>query len=152
MKNDIAKNTSSLCPSNTRPEREGSVVFGVVGGTVEAPRVAYLKEPQPVTDEILALSGPVTPTEVFRFAAPCSQSRCQHFDGTDCRLVKRIVGMLPTVVDALPACQLRPNCRWWQQEGKAACLRCPQIVTKTYNPSEKLRQVATPTSCRKAVM
>ena len=146
MKQVVATNVSSLCPSTTHPETEGSVVFGVVGGTVESPRLAYLREPQPVTDELLALSGSVSPTEVFRFAAPCARSGCQHFDGTDCRLAKRIVSMLPTVVDVLPACQLRSNCRWWQQEGKAACLRCPQIVTKTYNPPEKLRQVATPTS------
>lgn len=146
MKQVVVTNASSLCPSTTHPEKEGSVVFGVVGGTVESPRLAYLREPQPVTDELLALSGPVTPTEVFRFAAPCARSGCQHFDGTDCRLAKRIVTMLPTVVDVLPACQLRSNCRWWQQEGKSACLRCPQILTKTYHPSEKLRQVATPTS------
>jgi hypothetical protein len=73
-------------------------------------------------------------------------SDCRHFDGTDCRLAQRIVSMLPTVVDILPVCPLRSNCRWWQQEGKAACLRCPQVVTKTYHPSEQLRQVATPTN------
>ena len=99
-----------------------------------------------MTDELLAVSGSVTPTEVFRFAAPCAGSGCRHFDGTDCRLAQRIVSMLPTVVDVLPACPLRSNCRWWQQEGKAACLRCPQVVTKTYHPSEQLRQVATPTN------
>jgi hypothetical protein len=146
MKQVVATNASSLCPSTTHPEKEGSIVFGVVGGTVESPRLAYLREPQQVTDELLALSGPVTPTEIFRFAAPCARSGCQHFDGTDCRLAQRIVNRLPTVVDVLPACQLRSNCRWWQQEGKSACLRCPQIVTKTYHPSEKLRQVTTPTS------
>jgi hypothetical protein len=146
MKQVVATNASLLCPSTTRPEKEGSVVFAVVGGTVESPRLAYLREPQPVTAELLALSGSITPTEVFRFAAPCARSGCQHFDGADCRLAQRIVSMLPTVVDVLPACQLRSNCRWWKQEGKSACLRCPQIVTKTYHPSEKLRQVTTPTS------
>lgn len=118
----------------------------MVGGTVESPGLAYLREPQPVTDELLAVSGSIAPTEVFRFAAPCAGSGCQHFDGTDCRLVQRIVNMLPTVVDVLPACQLRSNCRWWKQEGKAACLRCPQVVTKTYSPSDTQRQVASPTN------
>ena len=146
MKPIISTNASPLCPSTTHPEQGESVVFGVVGGTVESPRLAYLREPQPVTDDLLAVSGSVGPTEIFRFAAPCAASGCQHFDGTDCRLVQRIVGMLPTVVDVLPACQLRSNCRWWQQEGKAACLRCPQIVTKTYHPSDTQRQVATPTN------
>lgn len=145
MKPIIPTNASPLCPSTTHPEQGESVVFGVVGGTVESPRLAYLREPQPVTDELLAVSGSVAPTEVFRFAAPCAGSGCRHFDGTDCRLAQRIVSMLPTVVDILPVCPLRSSCRWWQQEGKAACLRCPQVVTKTYHPSEQLRQVATPT-------
>ncbi|HEY9608887.1 MAG TPA: nitrogen fixation protein [Allocoleopsis sp.] len=146
MKPIIPTNASPLCPSTTHPEQRESVVFGVVGGTVESPRLAYLREPQPVTDELLAVSGSVAPTEVFRFAAPCAGSGCKHFDGTDCRLIQRIVNVLPTVVDVLPACQLRSSCRWWQQEGKAACLRCPQVVTKTYNPSDTLRQVASPSN------
>ena len=41
----------------------------------------------------------------------------------------RIVQQLPTVVETLPACQIRSSCRWWLQEGKAACYRCPQMVT-----------------------
>jgi len=77
------------CPS-AQPEMAGSVVLGVVGGTVDEPRVAYLAEPPPVTDELLALSGPVKPTEIFRFAAPCTGNACQHFDGSNCRLATRI--------------------------------------------------------------
>jgi len=133
----------SLCPS-AQPEMVGSVVLGVVGGTVNEPRVAYLSEPLPVTDELLALSSPVKPTEIFRFAAPCEGNACQHFDGSNCRLATRIVQLLPAVVEVLPPCRLRPNCRWWQQEGKAACVRCPQIVTQIYHPSEQQRQAANP--------
>ncbi len=143
MKQNTATNAPPLCPS-AKPKMEGSVVFGVVGGTVEEPCLAHLVEPQPVTDELLALSGSVTPTEIFRFAAPCAGSACQHFDGSNCRLATKIVQLLPEVVAGLPPCRLRPNCHWWQQEGKAACMRCPQIVTETYHPSEQLRQAATP--------
>jgi hypothetical protein len=132
-----------LCPS-TRPEMEGSAVFGVVGGTGTQPRVAYLLDLQPVTAEILALAQPAEPTEVFRFASPCAGGACKHFDGSNCRLATRIVQMLPRVVERLPPCHIRPNCRWWQQEGKAACARCPQIVSEVYGPSELLHQVADP--------
>lgn len=142
MKN-TATDAPPLCPS-AKPEMEGSVVFGVVGGTVEEPRLAHLVELQPVTDELLALSGPVAPTEIFRFAAPCAGSACQHFDGSNCRLATKIVQLLPEVVAGLPPCRLRPNCRWWQQEGKAACMRCPQVVTENYHASEQLRQAANP--------
>lgn len=134
-----------LCPS-AQADMEGSVVFGIVGGTVEEPRLIHLKKPQPVTEELLALAAPVEPTEVFRFAAPCVAKGCQHFDGSKCRLVERTVKLLDEVVESLPPCHLRPNCRWWQQEGKAACLRCPQVVTQTYHPSEQLRKAADPTT------
>jgi hypothetical protein len=144
MKDITANRTTPLCPS-ARPESADSKVFGVVTGTVEKPRVTYLNERQPVTDELMALCNPVTPTEVFRIAAPCASNGCQHFDGTDCRLAKRIVQHLPGVAEELPPCPIRQDCRWWQQEGKTACMRCPQVVTDNYNPSEQIRQVGTPT-------
>lgn len=143
METTTPMSSQPLCPS-AQPEMEGSVVLGVVGGTVEEPRLGYLAEPLLATKEILALAGPVKPTEVFRFAAPCAGTACQHFDGTDCRLVTKIVQMVLPAVEILPACQLRPHCRWWQQEGKAACFCCPQIVTENYQPSRQLRRAADP--------
>ena len=134
---------SPLCPS-ARPEMEGSVIFGVIVGTAEEPRLAHLIEPRSVTDDLLASAEPVAPTEVFRFAAACAGNNCQHFDGSQCRLASRIVEKLSTVSEELPPCSIRSSCRWWQQEGKEACTRCPQIVTDTYFPSDRLRQAADP--------
>lgn len=145
MKHVNAMETTSLCPS-AQPKMADSVVFGIIQGTVAEPRLSHLAEPRLVTDELLALASPVKPTEVFRFAAPCASNSCQHFDGVDCLLAKRIVELLPVAEEMLPPCRLRANCRWWQQEGKAACLRCPQIVTETYHPSELLNQAADPTN------
>lgn len=145
MKDISATSSTSLCPS-AQPGMRDSCVFGIVGGTAEEPRLDYLAEPQRITDELLALAHPVQPTEIFRFAAPCAGSTCHHFDGSNCRLVTRIVQLLPTVVEKIPPCSLRSKCRWWQQEGKEACKRCPQVVTITYNPSEQLLQVANPSS------
>jgi hypothetical protein len=143
VEKEIPPGLPPRCPS-ARPDMEGSTILGVVGGTSDQPRLAYLAEPRPPTDEVLALSLPVLPTSVMRFGAPCAGHGCRHFDGVDCRLATRIVGMLPAVVDALPACHLRPDCRWWQQEGKAACLRCPQVVTDAINPSELYLRVSDP--------
>lgn len=134
------------CPS-ARPDMPGSSVLGVVQGTVERPQVAFLDQTLPATPEVLALSGPVSPTEVFRFAAPCAGKGCQHFDGTDCRLATRIVERLPEAVDLLPECAIRPACRWWLQEGEAACRRCPLVVTESYGTAdiaEPLRIAADP--------
>jgi len=132
-----------LCPS-AQPEMANSVVFGIVGGTATEPRVGYLVEPQPTTAEMLELAKPAEPTEVFRFAAPCAGHSCRHYDGSRCRLASRTVQQLGTVVDSLPPCRIRPQCRWWLQEGKSACLRCPQITTKDYAPSEAGRVAADP--------
>jgi hypothetical protein len=119
-------------------------VFGVIGGTAAEPRLAYLDEPAPATGDLLALAGEVQPTEVFRMAAPCVESKCTHFDGRNCGLATRIVQILPAVVDALPHCVIRKDCRWFQQEGKSACTRCPQVVTLNCAASEEMVQAATP--------
>ncbi len=132
-----------FCPS-AQPGQEGAFAFGVVGGKVGERRVGYLEGRVPVSDELLAMSGSVKPTEVFRFGAACEGSRCSHYDGSDCRLVTKIVQLMPAVSKALPACQLRPDCRWWQQEGKKACFRCPAVVTDCYNPTEGQKLAADP--------
>ena len=138
-----ARKTSetTLCPSS-QPDKDNALVFGVVGGTVESPKIDYLKRSQPV-DEIVPPSA-VKPTEMLRIASDCYEKGCLHFDGADCRLAARIVEQLPTVTDTLPAYQIRSSCRWWQQKGKSACLRCLQVVTENYYASSLFEQVANP--------
>jgi len=130
-----------MCPS-APPEVAGSRVLGVVGGTAEAPEVAYLNEFLPVSALTLSLPGTAKSTQVMRFAAPCQETACCHFDGAKCNLVTRIVQTLPPVVDSLPACLIRPTCRWYEQEGRDACRRCPQIVTYVAEPNERQRFAA----------
>ncbi|HEU0051979.1 MAG TPA: hypothetical protein VFQ39_02335, partial [Longimicrobium sp.] len=132
-----------LCPS-AQPFMEGAFAFGVVQGPASERRVAYLEERVPVTEKLLALSGPVKPTEVFRFAAPCAGGKCQHYDGHDCQLANKLVQLTPAVTKALPACTVRPDCRWWRQEGKTACMRCPGVRTINYLPTEEQRKAADP--------
>jgi hypothetical protein len=124
---------------------DGAVAFGIVEGTVEEPRVTYLREPLPVTDQLLDLAKPVEPTEVFRFAAPCAESGCQHFDGEACQLGHKVAqNVSVTIAGRLPACRIRPSCRWFHEQGPAACARCPLIVTTDYRPSDELREAADP--------
>lgn len=135
--------SEALCPSAPPKVGEG-FAFGVVGGPGEQPHVAYLTEPVVVTEGLLAATSPARPTEVLRFAAPCAGAACGHFDGEDCTLATRIVKVLPLAVARIPACVIRPNCRWWRQEGKDACLRCPGIVTESPGGSEAYRLAADP--------
>jgi hypothetical protein len=132
-----------LCPS-AQPDWDGAVLIGVVSGTADQPIMTHLNAPPTVTEEILRLASPATPTEVFRFAAFCIGDNCRHFANSKCRLAAQVVRLLPEVAKALPKCAIRADCRWWRQEGKAACLCCPQIVTDNYNPSELMRRAATP--------
>ena len=129
------------CPS-AQPEMAGARILGVVAGEADAPRLDYLSEFVAATPELLATSAPLDHGEVFRLAGRCEEKRCKHFDGAQCQLARRIVDALAPVVEKLPPCSIRPTCRWHRQEGAAACLRCPQIVTSNPRASETLLQVA----------
>src|SRR5258708_24419298 len=142
MKKDPAAVPPILCPS-AQPDMPGAKIFGVLTKTPEDElRVGYLTEAQPVTEDLLAASGPAFPTEIMRIAAPCLGSGCRHFDGSNCRLATRVAEKFDPVVSGLPPCAIRPTCRWFRQEGKAACLRCPQVVTDLREGSERQLEVA----------
>jgi hypothetical protein len=117
-------------------------VLGVVSRDGDEPRIAYVDEAVAPTPEMLELAAPIAVSQVFRLSARCEESKCKHFDGSRCQLAVRIATMLPEVVDALPACNIRRECRWFRQEGRAACLRCPQIMTGIHDADERLQRVA----------
>lgn len=119
-------------------------LLGVVEFTEEGRRLAYLNEDVAVTEDLLREAQPAQPTEVFRFSGECEQQRCTHFDGTHCQLATRIVQILPPVVDALPVCLIRSSCRWFEQEGRAACMRCPQVATESSDATDEYRRAALP--------
>jgi len=139
----MSERRDTFCPSADSSWR-GVVAFGIIGGTPGQPEVKYLPEPVAVTEELLSFANPVTPAEVFRFAAPCMNAGCAHFKGNACSLVSRVVKMLPQAVDQISRCAIRASCRWWRQEGVAACRRCPQVVTENYNPSVVMRAAVRP--------
>jgi hypothetical protein len=141
--NDESDDHELFCPS-AQPDLHRGVVVGVVGGTPREPRVVYLADPVPVTTELLDLARPVHPTEVFRMGAPCAGTGCRHYDGARCTLVRRVVAEIPAVASTPPPCRLRPRCRWWHEEGAAACTRCPLIVTEQPNPTPAMAHAARP--------
>jgi hypothetical protein len=132
-----------LCPS-AQPDMDDAVAFGVIGGSADAPRVQYLRRPLPVVPELLALADPVEATEVFRFAAPCAESACQHYQDHRCQLASRVTALIEGSSFGVPRCGIRPRCRWWREQGVAACHRCPVIVTKRYAASPLMRDAAGP--------
>jgi hypothetical protein len=131
-----------LCPS-AQPTWEGSIAIAVVDGGSADPHVIPLKNPQPVSAELLALTAPVRPTEVLRFAAPCAKHLCRHFVGDVCTLIERAIENINTETPVVPYCRIRTVCRWWRQEGKAACIRCSQVVTEGYPQTEARIRIGT---------
>ena len=131
------------CPS-APPEMQGAVAFGVVDHTATPPEVRYLDEPVPVDESLLALALPLEPREVFRVGAPCQTERCTHWSGQDCRLIDRIVKLVPAASLVTPPCQLRPTCRWYAQAGRSACVRCIHVITSDTDPTDTMRAAATP--------
>lgn len=121
---------------------ENAVVFAIGGGTPDAPQMSYLDRPVPATPEILHLAQPVEPDEVFRIAAKCAGHKCVHFTGANCDLARRTVSLLAPVVSVLPPCRIRPACRWFAEQGVAACVRCPQVVTRNFHPTTLIAKAA----------
>lgn len=134
-----------MCPS-VPPHYPDAIAFGVVGGSVESPELIPLIPPQPVTEELLALAAPVYAGEVFRFAATCVEKKCTHWEGQTkkCRLVQKTIHFVPRAVEKLKPCAIRPTCRWFAQEGKDACVRCPQLASSDPARSEAGNRAAVP--------
>ena len=138
-----AKRSKLLCPS-AQPQLRGSVVFASIENQSPGQGVAFLRSSFPVSEgTMLALAGGMLhANQMFRFAAPCEQAGCTNWSGTRCRVAERLVQILPVASIELPACVIRPDCRWFAQEGKSACMRCPQVVTNSAGFEAALNQAA----------
>ena len=129
--------TSALCPS--APYYEGSQLLGVVN---ERGGVTLVNEPMPLTPAFAKSAAEVGPPEErFRFVNRCLQKGCQQWSDGACGVIKRVLDRMPTPesVASLPQCAIRPQCRWFGQEGADACKVCPEV---TYFEYESAPQAA----------
>lgn len=129
------------CPS-AQPDMQEARIFGVLSGSAEAPRVAYLKAEAVIPAAQVPDTGGLNPIEAFRFAARCEGHRCGQFADGRCSLGQRLVEGTDAVVDTLPSCTIRASCRWHAEQGRQACLRCPQVVTLIPRGSDRLSRAA----------
>jgi hypothetical protein len=137
----IGQNSTSAIVSRRDLDRQDAQMLMVVrASAAEGLQVDYLTESLPATPELFAAATPAKPTVPSR--STLSRSGLQAFDGAKCQLATRITAILDPVVSALPRCAIRPVCRWFRQEGREACLRCPQVATEQRNASELQRSVA----------
>lgn len=135
------------CPS-AQPDMTEARVIGVLGGSAAEPRIAYLAQEAVIPAAEMPATPGVDPVEAFRLAARCEDHRCaQHVAGIEggrCGLGARIVAQLEPVVAGLPPCTIRTTCRWFAEQGREACLRCPQVVTLIPRDGSRLSRVAQP--------
>ena len=129
------------CPS-AQPDMAQARVIGVVSGSAEAPRIAYLKAEAVFDAADVPLLQGINPVEAFRFAARCEEGRCVQYEDGRCSLGQRLVDGVDPVVDSLPSCTIRDTCRWFAEQGRAACLRCPQVVTLIPRGGDRLSRAA----------
>jgi hypothetical protein len=117
------------CPS--APPEPGSVLLGVVASPGQ---IVYITPNPPVSQEMLETfqKNGVIPENRLRFAGPCMEHRCMQWAGNRCGLIDRVVDHFGPAEgeEPLPKCGIRSTCRWFAQQGRAACESCPEIIRK----------------------
>ncbi|GGM21537.1 hypothetical protein GCM10011608_02740 [Micromonospora sonchi] len=118
-----------MCPSTTAAN--ATVFLGMI---TPAGRVAYVTPPMPAEVALAtadAASGPVESR--YRLAGPCVTSRCGFWTGDHCGLGERLVASYAETTGEpktnLPHCAIRRSCRWYAEQGPAACTPCSHVTT-----------------------
>jgi len=116
-----------LCPSGLC--NEGSILLGIVQ---QDGHVGFIKQKIMLDKEFVqsARKGR-SPEKRFRFAEQCRESACTQWRDNKCGVIDQVISMLAPkqVPDELPQCGIRPECRWFKQEGGRACAVCPEVIT-----------------------
>ncbi len=124
-----------MCPSTS--VANATVFLGMI---TPRGRVAYVTPEVPMTPEDVA-ALPSTPGRAqeaqYRLAGPCVESGCGHWSGRHCKLGEELAGLSSDVPDeaGLPKCAIRPRCRWFGDQGPAACKVCSYVVTDLRTPA-----------------
>jgi hypothetical protein len=118
---------NKLCPSSTC--REGSILLGVVQ---QNQTITMLNIPLRVDATFVKkLEVQGAPEKKFRFTNKCIKSGCRQWDGSSCGALNFLAASNKHLEEDinLKPCIIRESCRWFHQEGKAACTICTFVVT-----------------------
>jgi hypothetical protein len=104
----------------------------LVGVVLSDGRVAFAADRIEVDAEFVEVArrGRV-PEKRFRFASPCLRGGCEQWAEGQCGVIGRVMAdtRRDNLQRVLPACSIRSNCRWFEQEAAAACAVCPLVIT-----------------------
>ncbi len=120
---------SVLCPSCRA--QKGARLLGIRQADG---RVALLPQPLLINDAFIKEASKHSHAEQqFRFTNKCVESGCKQWTGTRCGVADTIVAVMNDlhISDELPTCGIRPQCRWFKQNGADACKVCPFVITET---------------------
>ena len=109
-----------LCPSY--PQQAATLEIGVrdADGTIRFHATPIALSPQVGARRAEARAA----DSQARFAGPCATTACTYW-GNGCRLGRFVADGAPR--DGQP-CAISERCRWFAENGSAACQRCDQVV------------------------
>jgi len=123
----MANHRTIMCPSATCDE--GALLLGRVAANGNVAFATKRVALDAGTASALRRAG--QPERAFRFSSPCARSGCAQWGRGRCGVIDAVLETpqaAPTP-SSLPACIIRPDCRWFIQRGTAACLMCRYVVT-----------------------
>lgn len=125
-----AEDTPRTCPSARAAP--GATLLGVLG---RDGRMVPLRTAMTVDQDFVAATGP-RPEARMRFAHACVKGHCAQWTGHRCGVIEKVLGHLGVPEPApLPPCLIRATCRWFAEQGAAACGVCDLVVTDTAAPA-----------------
>lgn len=113
------------CPSSHCAP--GNLLIGIVAGDRS---IVPVRAPLAVDETFVEQAHEASerpPEARFRFAGRCVTSACRQWSGSRCG-IGDIVAAADPGSQPLQPCAIRPTCRWWAQNGPAACRGCTLVV------------------------
>lgn len=117
----------ALCPSTTA--EPGAILLGVVQGDG---RVGYVSTPLRIDEDFVRrVETEGNPAKRYRFAGPCIEAGCAHWQGGRCEVSDAVATHVAERApdESLPHCSIRSSCRWYRQSGEEACRSCALVLT-----------------------
>ena len=125
-----AEQKAKTCPSRACEER-----VQLLGVMTTSGRLAFISPPVRVDAGFVSRAkADGRPEQRFRFSGPCVEDGCPQWTGHRCAVADVVISEVraaPTEGRRLPACTIRRTCRWYAQNGAAACAVCPEVVADT---------------------
>lgn len=126
-----------LCP--VAQAKADAMIFGVRnpgGDAIRLKRTALVD--QSFLDD---LKDNAAPEALYMFADTCSQAGCDQWSKGRCRLIERIIDIVPVSSRAhsVEVCAISSSCRWRAQAGDAACRACVVALASEPDPDAPIR-------------